>query len=220
MEKIGFNYLVDELSLREVPLASDIIDLIHPDRERALKQFAKLVQRGEREYSKHSPVCLYKKFYKLQMDGYVFEDNFDSYLQGNIKEEDIQLIPEAIAVVSSGWANYPTSNVWAYVKPTFKSVGGTTSIKYYAFHPIRYTISPDGRFSEDSYVYYISPNDDTFINQIALEVLTYLKQTRDAVIQPTGLSFFDFTQRIQDLTASVNNDYAVSSSLYEMYGIL
>lgn len=218
MDKIGFNYLIDELSLREVPLANDIIDLIHPDRQRALKQFERLVKRSLLEYDKHYPVVLYKKFDNLQLDGYDFVDNLDAYIAGNISESEIELVPEAIAVLRSGLWSYAVSTNWIYRKPHFVSVGGTTSIKYYAWHPYRCTISPDGKFSEDSYVYFISERDDTFINQVALEVLTYLKQTRETVVQPTGLQFFDFTQRIADLTASTRDDYAVSAELYEMWG--
>ena len=218
MDKIGFNELVEEISEREIPLSDSVIDLLHPDRQRALKTFAKLVERSEREFSKHYPTVLYKKFNNLQLEGYDFVDNMDDYIAGKIDESQIELVPEAIAVLRSGLWNYAVSTNWIYRKPHFVSVGGTTSIKYYAYHPIRYTISPDGKFSEDSYIYFVKAEDDTFVNQVALEVLTYLKQTRESVVQPTGLQFFDFTQRIADLTASTRDDYAVSAELYEMWG--
>ena len=218
MDKIGFNFLIDEISMREVPLSDSVIDLIHPDRQRALHQFAKLVERATREYDKHYCVSLYKRFDVIQMEGYDFSDNMDAYIAGNIEEKDIELIPEAIALIRSGYSNYPTSNSWIYRKPHLTSVGGVTWVKYYAYHPIRYTLSPDGKFSEDSYIYFVNASDDTFVNQVALEVLTYLKQTRETVVQPTGLQFFDFTQRIADLTASTRDDYATSAELYEMWG--
>ena len=218
MNKIGFNWLVDDITLREIPLADSLLDLLHPEREKALRIFAHLVERSMKEYDKHYAISLYKKFESIQMEGYTFSDNMDAYIAGNIKEEDIELVPEAIALIRSGFNNYPTSNTWIYRKPTLVSVGGVTWVKYYAFHPIRYSFSPDGKFSEDSYIYFVNEKDDTFINQVALEVLTYLKQTRESVVQPTGLQFFDFTQRIADLTASTRDDYATSAELYEMWG--
>ena len=218
MDKIGFNWLIKDISEREVPLSDSILDLIHPDRKRALDTFARLVKRAYKEVDKHYPVSLYKRFDVIQMEGYDFTDNMDAYVAGNIEEKDIELIPEAIALVRSGLFNFPSSNTWLYRKPHLTSVGGVTWIKYYAFHPIRYEFSPDGNFTEDSYIYFDSPDNDTSVNQVALEVLTYLKQTRETVVQPTGLQFFDFTQRIADLTASTRDDYATSAELYEMWG--
>ena len=60
--------------------------------------------------------------------------------------------------------------------------------------------------------------NEAFINLVALTVLTYLKNTRDSVQVPTGLNFFDFSNRIAELTQQVNEDFSTSAELYEMYG--
>lgn len=219
MDYISYNYLIDEVSLREVPLMDSVIDLINPDREKALKSFDRLVRAAVREYDNHHPLCITKTFSSLSSSGYTFIDNFEAYIAGNISESEIELVPEAIAVLGNGWFNYPTANTWRYKKPTLIGVGGTTNVKYYAFHPVRSTISADGDFTEDSRVYYISEKDNTFINLVAYNVLNYLKQTRESVIQPTGVQFFDFSQRLQDLRASINDDFSVSAEVYQTWAM-
>ncbi len=221
MEKLSFNELHEEIMLREFPLGDSIYEFLHPDRERALKSFAKLVISAVRKYDYHYPVHLWATVNSNVTfeEGYTFFDNFEGYRLGNIKEEDITLIPEAIAVVkSTQWATPTTANNFQYHKPKLWGVTGLTRVKYYANHPVYYELSPDGEFTEDSYVYYVNNRDEAFINLVALTILTYLKNTRDSVQVPTGLNFFDFSNRIAELTQQVNEDFSTSAEIYEMYG--
>ena len=120
MEKLSFNELHEEIMLREFPLGDSIYEFLHPDRERALKSFAKLVISAVRKYDYHYPVHLWTTVNSNVTfeEGYTFFDNFEGYRLGNIKEEDITLIPEAIAVVkSTQWATPTTANNFQYHKP-------------------------------------------------------------------------------------------------------
>lgn len=222
MDKITFNELHDEIALREFPLGDSVYEFLNPDTDKALKIFARLVLSAVREYDKHYPITLNKTLpYGISFEqGYTFADNFDAYLAGNIDESQIEMVPEAIALIrTTHWTTPATANNFRYKKPTIVGVVGTTTLKYYAFHPVKYEISPDGKFTEDSAIYYVNMRDDTFINLVALKVLDYLKTTRESVSQPTGLQFFDFTQRIETLRMSVNEDFSTSAELYEMWGL-
>lgn len=216
MNSISFNYLHDEIFNNELSLGDSVYEFLDPDIDRAKNIFARQVRGAIREYDKHYPLVMTIELKGITQAGYEFRDNFEAYLAGNIKEEEIELVPESIAVVRSGW-NILTSNNYEYRKPLIKCYGGATRIKYYTFHPYRYTMSPEGGFTEDSKVYYISEDDDTFINLVTYNILNQISTIRNSVQQPTGLTFFDFNNRLQELRASINDDFATSGVLYNSW---
>lgn len=216
MESISFNYLHDEIHFNDLSLGDSVYEFLDPDEKKAKEIFARQVRGAVREYSKHYPLVLEKEFRGLSQNGYKFVDNFDRYLDDIISENDIELVPEAIAVVRSGW-NVLTANNYRYKKPHLVCYGGATRVKYYTNYPVRYFFSPDGGFTENSRVYYISKDDDTFVNLVTYNVLNQITTTRGSVQQPTGLTFLDFSTRLSELRASINDDFGVSDVLYNSW---
>jgi hypothetical protein len=178
------------------------------------------VEDAVREWYNHYPAILTKSFETGIVSGtsYTFIDNFDAYIAGNITEEQVELVPEAIARISTMWGHKTTSNNYRYHKPTMFFMVGANQITYFAFPPVRWKISPDGKFTEDSKVYFVDANDDdVFKELVALEILKFLQMTRNSVTQPTGLNFFDFREIIADLQQTVDTYFAVSASLYKCW---
>lgn len=219
MNYISFNDIHEQILLKYLPLADTVYELLHPDNERAHKIFAEYVKDSVRDVYHHYPIVLKKTFNGgLSGSSYTFVDNFDGYLEGNIEEEDIELVPESIAKIITGIYNKLTKNNWRYEKPTLTLLGGASQIYYYAFPPIRWKLSADGDFTEDSRVYGLDPNDDDiFCELVALNILQYLQNTRNSVTQPTGLQFFDYRDIISKIQDDVNEYFAVADRLYIMY---
>jgi hypothetical protein len=219
MNYLSFNSIHDQILNKYLPLADSIYELLHPDSNRAHHIFVEYLNDAVRDLYNHYPYVGTLKFPNgLSGSTYTFVDNFDAYIAGNIKEEDIELVPEAIARITTGIYNRVTKNNWRYEKPTLFMIGGATEVIYYAFPPIRWSLSPDGDFTEDSRVYGLDPNDDDiFTELVALNLLQFLQMTRDSVAQPTGLQFFNYREIIQKLQEDVNTYFAVSDRLYRMY---
>lgn len=220
ISSIKFNDIAEEIELKYVPLADDIYTLLHHDHEKGMKIFVKYVEDSLRDFYNHYPAVLRKTFGSGLSSGtsYTFVDNFDAYIAGNISEEDVELIPEAICKISSQWGHRTTSNNFKYIKPTLSLMTGANIITYYAYPPCRWKISPDGKFTEDSAVYFVDFNDENhFIEIVALNILSFLQLTRNSVVQPTGLQFFDYRDTISELRQSVETFYAVSASLYQAW---
>lgn len=219
MDALSFNYIHDEMLYKELPLNDTVYESLHPDRTRALNVFARIIENSVREYYNHYPVVLVKNFDNgLVGSVYTFKDNFEMYRKGILPEEEIELVPEAIGRILSGYANKLTSNNWRYEKPTLTVNGGASRVTYFAFPPVHWEISPDGKFTEDSKVYYASStDDDVFMDIVAYNLLNYLQTTRNSVILPTGLQFFDFTARMAELKEDILEYFAVSDRLYRMY---
>lgn len=212
LDSVSLNYLHEEVYDRELPLGDNVYELLNPDYDKARKTFAGLVKDALREYHKHYPLVLEREI--MTNLEYTFFDNFEAYLLGNISESSIQLIPEAISLVRVGRFNVITANNYEYRKPVLKHLGATAWVKYYAMRPMRYTLAPEG-FSEDSRVYFISEDDDTFIDAVSYTVLNYIVSIRNSVRLPVGIDFFDFSARVAELKASIMDDFSVSHSIYE-----
>ena len=219
MNYISFNDIHEKVLLKYLPLADSVYDLLHPDPIRAHKIFAEYVEDAARDRYSHYPVVLFKDFNGgLSGSSYVFHDNFDGFLAGNIEEKDIELVPEAIAKIITGIYNKLTKNNWRYEKPVLTLLGGATRVVYFAYPPVKWSLSPDGDFTEDSRVYFIDPQDDEiFCEIVALNILQYLQLTRNSVTQPTGLQFFDYRETISKLQQDVDTYFAVADTLYQMY---
>ena len=217
---ISFNDIAEEIELKYLPLVDDIYSLLHPDHTKAMKVFAKYVEDSARDFYEHYPATWTKTFGSGVSSGitYTFQDNFDAYIAGNIPEDQVELIPEAICRIASRWGHKTTANNFRYEKPNLTLMTGANEIKYFAFPPIRYKISPDGKFTEDSRVYFVDFNDDDkFKEVVAYNILTFLQMTRGSVAQPTGLNFFDYREILAELKQNIDTYYAVSASLYQMW---
>lgn len=214
MESLSINWLHDEIQRRELPLADSVYEFLNRDLDRARESFIRIIKASIREYDKHYPVVMRKSMIKRLGLTYTFRDNFEVYLAGNITEAEIELIPEAIAKLRAGWANNMTHNNWRYLKPTLHANGGINTCVYFAYHPLRYELSPDGNFTEDSKIYYMNQDADTFINLVSFNVLNFLSTTRNTLIQPTGLQFFDFSRRLEELRTSIDLDFSTAPALY------
>jgi len=216
---ISFKNIHDKILLKYLALADSVYDLLHPDQERAHRIFAEYVEDSVRDFYAHYPMVLRKDFKGgLSAAEYTFHDNFDGYIAGNIPEDQVELVPEAIAKIITGIYNKLTKNNWRYEKPTLTLLGGATRIYYYAIPPVRWKLSPDGDFTEDSRVYGIDPKDEEiFCELVALNILNYLQLTRASVSQPTGLNFFDYREIIAKLQQDVDTFFAVSAAPYVMW---
>jgi len=220
ISSISFNEIADEISLKYLPLVDNIYDLLNPDHEKGMRTYARFVEDTVREWYNHYPAVLTKSFENGVTSGtsYTFIDNFDDYIAGTISEDQVELVPESIARISTMWGHKTTSNNYRYIKPRLMFMVGANQITYFAFPPIRWQISPDGKFTEDSKVYFVDINDDdVFKEAVALSILRYLQMTRNSITQPTGLQFFDFRETIEYLQQIVDTYYAVAPTLYRCW---
>jgi len=112
---------------------------------------------------------------------FTFVDNFDSYLAGTIIEEDIVQIPLSVAYVKMG-NNFVSATSWEYVAPDFYAQSDAELFVRY-FHPFKLKISRgnDGEFTEDSYIYYLNPEDKDFQDMLTWLILKVVRNTRSAI---------------------------------------
>lgn len=139
--------------LRDLGLVvyDDVLNLLGTDRSKAVKLLASLIEDSVSEYCRYFPLVL-----DVTLTGvlrHTFIDNFDSYLDETIGEEYIVLVPTGIVSVGT---RFIASYYWEYRKPVLVAKRGislTGKVSYFAQYPIKYTITNDNDFSEDSKIY-------------------------------------------------------------------
>ena len=137
--------------------------LTHDPTKGALK-FKYLIEYALKEYEKYRPFEIRKSLYVNNEGSYTFVDNFTAYLNGQIDESNIELIPYAIMKVYKD--RYITSNSWKYEQPKLSLPSGNINVDYYTNYPTKLVISKDNEFTKDSCIYGLSYKDP---------YLTYLK---------------------------------------------
>lgn len=155
--------------------------LLGNSHDSGMKILKDIILRTNRIYSQYFPE---KMMIRLNNPGskYVFKNNFQDYLSGKIKEEEIILIPVTTPFnLSSGV--FLNSRNWMYKKPTMYATAYSGAIPsgqygYYAEAPYYVEIGPDGEFTEDSVLW--STDDqrshEVFMVLLDLEVAIRLKR--------------------------------------------
>ena len=212
------NYLLDEITNREIPQADTILDLLHPNKDRARSIFISQLNIALKEYCKHYPLTLSKEIYRTP---YVFIDNFEGYRLGNITRENLELIPQSIANVQATILSKAiTRNNYIYDIETHTLHNATGLVTYFTNYPIYSKYDENNMFTEDSGVYLLDPNSsegEMFIDQLSYNLLFSIHNSRRTVSPQFGVQFFDFSDRLNELTGilSLNNTY--SSTIYNIW---
>lgn len=212
------NYIIEEVTDREVPLTDSILELIHPDKDRARSVFVKQLRIALKEFCRHYPLVMSKR---VDSSPYTFVDNSEGYKLGNITKENVELIPQGIAgIQTSELSKSITRNNYYYDEPTHTLKYGSGLVTYFTYYPIYANNSVNEDFTEDSGIYFIAPNTsegDMLIDQISYTLLTFLQNTRNTVSPQFQMQFFNFDQRLRDLQIQLDKNYAYSSTIYNIW---
>jgi hypothetical protein len=200
---------------RRLPFTNDLYPLLNIDPKRANRIFIKLLENALFHFEQSYPLVITKEI-TLNNYKYVFTDNFDNYVSGNISESQIELIPEVMLKLKVGVLSL-TANHWKYDAPVLAGPAQTLLCKYFAKYPKYIQISDDGRFTDDSFIWGIKERV-IFENQLDLDLLRAIKSFSEQIQFPNiSISFMNFDTAIQTLTDQVDQDANVASSSYEMW---
>lgn len=215
---LSLNYIVEEITNREVPLEDTILNLLHPNVSRARKIFVSQLKIALKEYCRHYPLV---RTTKIASSPYTFADNFDAFIEGRISENQIELIPQAVAnVQSSEISKSITRNNYIYDGDSHTLKHASGLITYFTYYPIHAEESENHDFTDESGIYFIEPDTsraDMLLDQIALTLLNFLQNTRRTVAPAFQMQFFDFSDRIRELQEQVIKNYRFSSTIYNIW---
>jgi len=217
-------YLVSDLKNRVtidlgLILYEDIYKLLGLTNEQAVKSFKYLIEQAIHDYSNIRPVVLSVRL--PDNHAYEFKDNFQDYLNGDITEDQIQLIPLGISRIG---LTFTSAAYWRYSRPKLlpkyaSSVWSGLICHYFAEHPYVLDIGPDNDFTEDSAVYIMdkSYNED-FLYFLDLRVAEYIKRISTSITLSLSIDFNpNFDQIISDFQERVDTIKMTSANLLDMW---
>ena len=117
--------------------------------------FTEIVRRSLSEFELKYPLLMWDKSVYINKSGdkYTFQDNFKDYINGNITEESLELIPTSILHYTDGLLKQYRD--FSYVRPQVRiKKSGLLKISYFTKYPL--VINKDkheDEFSDDSYIY-------------------------------------------------------------------
>lgn len=206
------NELANSIRRRELSLADDLYKFLTPDGpEESAKIFGEVVVEGLHNFEKHYPLIIETR---IPSNPYIFRDNFPAFLEGNISEKEVILVPEVITNVRAGRFAPLTANNYHYHKPELTGVMNAYEVTYITHYPIVQEITEDG-YSERSGVYMLPSDVDFFIDSVSYCVLSKIVHDRNAVRLGSGVEFFDLQDRLAELKADLEEDYANSPAFFE-----
>lgn len=157
-------------------------ELLGNNIEKGMKFLKDLIERSIRVYSQYYPEKMEKEI-KGNVKSYTFKNNFDEYLNGGIKESEVELIPIAIPFYKTAGV-FSSANNWHYKKPTLYATQFSSSLPngmfgYYAAMPYKVELGPDNEFTEDSALYSTDDmrSQDLFHTFLNLNVAKVLRRT-------------------------------------------
>lgn len=157
-------------------------ELIGNDVEKGMKYLKDLIERSIRTYSQYYPEKMEIQI-KTGNNSYTFIDNFDKYLNGEIKERDVILVPIGTPFHKTA-GTFSSANNWYYKKPTLFASEYSGAIPpgtwgYFAAMPYKVEIGPDNEFTEDSALYSTDDmrSQDLFHTFLNLNVAKVLRRT-------------------------------------------
>ena len=202
-------------------LFEDIYSLLGITKEQGCYNFKLLIEKSIREYCEYHAAVLELKL--PTNNEYTFIDNFDQYLSGEITEDEIQLIPIGISRI--GKTYFVSASYWQYrlpkLIPRYPS-GGTWSnaiCVYFAAHPVRLTIGPDGDFTEDSAVYILDTvRNDDFLYFLNLNVGNSIRRVSNSVDMPLQVNYMaSLDQAISDYQTKVDDVKMTAATVMDIW---
>ena len=215
---MSLNYLIREITDREVPLSDSIIEHLHPDRDRAREIFVRQVKIAVKEFCRHYPLVMSKY---VSSTPYTFIDNSEGYYLGNVAKSNVELVPQMIAnVAATELSRSVTRNNYFYDASTGVYKYSVGLVTYFALYPIYYELSENEDFTDESGIYFIGQDTsraEKLIDQISYTILSFLQSTRKTVSPAFGMQFFDFNERLIELKDQLLKNYRHASTLYNVW---
>ena len=212
------NFLIEEITNREIPQADSIIELLHPSKDRARSIFISQLNIALKEFCKHYPLTMTKN---VTSSPYTFIDNSEGYMLGNIAFKDLELVPQSIANVKQTLLGKSvTRNNFIYDIKTHTLNNATGLVTYFTNYPVYYELDENNGFTDESGVYLLDPESsegNMFIDQLAYCLLMSINNSRNTIAPQFGMQFFDFGQRLGELLQTINLNNSYSSTIYNIW---
>lgn len=212
------NYLIEEITNREIPQADSIIELLHPSRDRARSIFISQLNIALKEFCKHYPLTMTKE---VPSSPYTFIDNSPGYILGNIDFKNLELIPQSIANVKMTLLGKSTTrNTFIYDIKSHTINNATGLVTYFANYPVHYELDENNGFTDESGIYLLDPTSsegNMFIDQLAYCLLASINNSRNTIAPQFNMQFFDFTNRLRELLETITTNNAYSSTIYNIW---
>jgi hypothetical protein len=204
MKSIKLNELVKIMETRlSTSLFNSFLDILLPiddNNENGVKlqyeRFEYILRNALTQHMIHFPNEVVSPI-SIKNNKFEFLDNFDSYLLDpiNFGEDNILLIPEYIINMNYSRISkrLPISKSnYDYKKPyLFSVIKSIVWVNYGTYYPIRLNYALDGRFTEDSYLYYLDQSSQQFLTRLEYEILVYLKNMHDQLeLSPIPVKIF------------------------------
>jgi hypothetical protein len=181
-------------------LFDDICELLHYDKSKCGEVLKTLIVKSLIELARTYPVQMKNKII-INRRLYTFVDNFQSYLDGAISNENnIVLKPIAIYFLKSG-AMALNSQWWDYQpnsgQLSLQFGGGNMYVEYAANYPYNLILAPGGRFTEDSAIYYIGGhNQEVFLDFLCYYVIRQVKLIQGSIQLGTQIQFLPMLESL------------------------
>lgn len=207
--------MIDGVLERHLPIADNISSLIHPNPEIATKSIIKLIKKTIYEFSKYRPMPRITTVELGDNNQYTFIDNYDSYAEGLISIDDLELVPSAIARCAAGVNWDLTANYWRYFKPTLYGSQGAYMIKAIYEYPLYLKYDDNGLLLPESHIFGISDGDDlgAFNDHLDYTILMSIQRRSELVQLPQSIQFLNLNGIIQELAESIRVNTEASSAL-------
>ena len=214
--KVFINDIIEAITDEYVSITDNLLKIIYKnDIARAKRIFKRLLDQTIHHFCDYLPLVMH---ITNSSGEFTFKDNFKEYVEGKIPEEDLMLIPLAIASISQGGVTYSTKNLWSYDHRSGKISGASGTITYYANYP--YVLNNGSKdswlFSNDSFVYGIT-DYDAFENRLAYEILLHITRNRNLIQLPTGANMLNFESSLTILQDAIDMDEKYAPALFETW---
>ena len=178
--------------------------------------FKAILKKALSDYELKYPLLMWdKSIYIPDNEMVTFKDNYQAYLNGDIVEDNIELIPTSVVHYTDGLLR--AYRDFTYVMPKLRIPRkGLFKISYFTKYPLILNLDkhePKLKFTEDSHIYGISsqsgPDFTYLMYQIELYLLLYLRDQRaqmSYVDLPLEL-FNNLDTRIGEIQADITDWY-------------
>lgn len=170
--------LTDRLGLT---MYDSIVSYLHYKPEKCYEVFKSLIVKALVEFAQYYPLQMRAT---LTESPYIFKPNFDEFLEGRINSSQLILVPEGIYHVRNGrwvsyqWVDFDRNNRKLLISNG--NIGGY--VEYFANYPYVLDIAPDGKFTEDSYIYFLDYDEEIyFLDYVSYFVCRHVKNLVESV---------------------------------------
>jgi hypothetical protein len=227
MISIKINDLISIMETRlSTVLFDSFLDILHPDNgEKQYKKFESILRNALIQHTLHFPNDMLSPI-SLSNGTFIFTSNFDAYLQGpdNIGEDNIILVPDYIININYSQLNMRMpigKKYYDYKKPKLISnIRSDVWVNYGTYYPLIIEYAPDGKFTDDSTLYYIDSQSQQFLTRLEFELLMYMKNVQDQIkIPDIGISILgNLDNQLERVEEDLNTWIKTSSSTISFWG--